>query len=43
MNESRIVITGIGALSPNGIGRESYFTALVDGRSARVLAGRMSM
>src|SRR5438132_1935450 len=33
MNESRIVITGIGALSPNGIGRESYFTALVDGRS----------
>src|SRR5437867_13221297 len=33
MNESRIVITGIGALSPNGIGRESYFMALVDGRS----------
>ena len=31
MNESRIVITGIGALSPNGIGRESYFMALVDG------------
>jgi len=30
---SRIVITGIGVLSPNGIGRESYFAALVDGRS----------
>jgi 3-oxoacyl-[acyl-carrier-protein] synthase II len=30
---SRIVITGIGALSPNGIGRESYFAALAAGRS----------
>src|SRR5437867_10623830 len=30
---SRIVITGIGVLSPNGIGRESYFAALADGRS----------
>ncbi|HEX7150423.1 MAG TPA: beta-ketoacyl-[acyl-carrier-protein] synthase family protein [Thermoanaerobaculia bacterium] len=30
---ARIVITGIGALSPNGIGRESYFAALVAGRS----------
>jgi len=33
MNGSRIVITGIGALSPNGIGRESYFAALAEGRS----------
>jgi 3-oxoacyl-[acyl-carrier-protein] synthase II len=30
---SRIVITGIGALSPNGIGRENYFAALAAGRS----------
>jgi len=28
-----IVITGIGALSPNGVGREPYFAALVAGRS----------
>src|SRR5712691_10193791 len=30
---SRIVITGIGVLSPNGIGRENYFAALSEGRS----------
>jgi 3-oxoacyl-[acyl-carrier-protein] synthase II len=30
---ARIVITGIGALSPNGVGREAYFAALVAGRS----------
>src|SRR5213593_2714161 len=30
---SRIVITGIGVLSPNGIGRESYFAAVAAGRS----------
>jgi 3-oxoacyl-[acyl-carrier-protein] synthase II len=29
----RIVITGVGALSPNGIGRENYFAALREGRS----------
>jgi len=29
----RIVITGLGALSPNGIGREEYFAALASGRS----------
>ncbi|HEY0142676.1 MAG TPA: beta-ketoacyl-[acyl-carrier-protein] synthase family protein [Thermoanaerobaculia bacterium] len=29
----RIVITGIGAMSPNGIGRENYFAALAAGRS----------
>jgi 3-oxoacyl-[acyl-carrier-protein] synthase II len=32
MND-RIVITGVGALSPNGIGRENYFAALAAGRS----------
>src|SRR2546428_12539309 len=30
---SRIVITGIGVLSPNGVGRESYFAAVAAGRS----------
>jgi 3-oxoacyl-[acyl-carrier-protein] synthase II len=33
MTSDPIVITGIGALSPNGIGRESYFSALREGRS----------
>jgi len=33
MTNERIVITGIGALSPNGVGRESYFAALVAGQS----------
>jgi len=33
MNPSRIVITGVGALSPNGVGRERYFAALAEGRS----------
>src|SRR5205814_10734194 len=32
-NGHRIVITGIGALSPNGIGRENYFAAVAAGRS----------
>ena len=32
-NGHRIVITGIGALSPNGLGREAYFQALASGRS----------
>src|SRR5258707_15408823 len=30
---ARIVITGVGVLSPNGIGREAYFAALAAGRS----------
>lgn len=30
---NRIVITGIGVLSPNGLGREQYFAALREGRS----------
>ena len=33
MKRNRIVITGVGALSPNGIGRESYFAAVAGGRS----------
>jgi 3-oxoacyl-[acyl-carrier-protein] synthase II len=33
MNRSRIVITGIGVLSPNGVGRDAYFQALAEGRS----------
>ena len=32
-NGHRIVISGIGALSPNGIGRENYFAAVSQGRS----------
>lgn len=30
---SRIVITGVGAVSPNGLGRERYFSALAQGIS----------
>jgi 3-oxoacyl-[acyl-carrier-protein] synthase II len=30
---TRIVISGIGVLSPNGIGRENYFEAIAGGRS----------
>jgi 3-oxoacyl-[acyl-carrier-protein] synthase II len=33
MHNDRIVITGIGAVSPNGVGREEYFAALAAGRS----------
>jgi 3-oxoacyl-[acyl-carrier-protein] synthase II len=33
MQNQRVVITGVGALSPNGVGRETYFTALKEGRS----------
>jgi 3-oxoacyl-[acyl-carrier-protein] synthase II len=33
MQSGRIVITGIGALSPNGAGREPYFEAMKAGRS----------
>ncbi|HYM59630.1 MAG TPA: beta-ketoacyl-ACP synthase II [Thermoanaerobaculia bacterium] len=33
MKKSRIVITGVGALSPNGNSREDYFGALAAGRS----------
>src|SRR3954463_16567339 len=33
MQSSRIVITGVGAVSPNGVGRENYFRAIASGRS----------
>jgi 3-oxoacyl-[acyl-carrier-protein] synthase II len=33
MRPGRIVITGVGAVSPNGIGRENYFAAVARGRS----------
>jgi len=33
MSEPRIVITGVGALSPNGASREAYFSAIAAGRS----------
>lgn len=33
MNNERIVITGIGVMSPNGVGRDNYFSALSTGRS----------
>lgn len=33
MDSQRVVITGVGVLSPNGVGRENYFAALAAGRS----------
>jgi 3-oxoacyl-[acyl-carrier-protein] synthase II len=33
MTPERIVITGLGVMSPNGVGREAYFAALANGRS----------
>jgi 3-oxoacyl-[acyl-carrier-protein] synthase II len=33
MKSGRIVITGVGVLSPNGVGRENYFAATKEGRS----------
>lgn len=33
MNRKRIVITGIGVIAPNGIGKEQFWTALKEGRS----------
>ena len=33
MRDDRIVISGLGALSPNGIGRDQYFAAIAAGRS----------
>ncbi|MGZ8829954.1 MAG: beta-ketoacyl synthase N-terminal-like domain-containing protein, partial [Thermoanaerobaculia bacterium] len=33
MNNERIVITGVGVMSPNGVGRDQYFAALAGGRS----------
>src|SRR5262249_13711559 len=31
--ENRVVITGIGVVSPNGVGREAFWKALVEGRN----------
>ncbi len=33
MNKKRIVITGIGVIAPNGIGKEQFWTALKEGQS----------
>jgi 3-oxoacyl-[acyl-carrier-protein] synthase II len=33
MNERRIVITGLGVIAPNGIGKEEFWQALKEGRS----------
>ena len=33
MNKKRIVITGIGVIAPNGIGKEQFWTALKEGHS----------
>lgn len=33
MNQKRIVITGIGVLAPNGIGKEAFWSSLKEGRS----------
>ena len=33
MNQERIVISGVGVMIPNGIGRDNYFSALAGGRS----------
>lgn len=33
MREKQVVITGIGVISPNGIGKEAFWTALQEGRS----------
>lgn len=33
MNKKRIVITGLGVIAPNGIGKEQFWTALKEGQS----------
>lgn len=33
MNKKRIVITGVGVIAPNGIGKEDFWSALKEGRS----------
>ncbi len=33
MNKKRVVITGLGVIAPNGIGKEQFWTALKEGRS----------
>jgi 3-oxoacyl-[acyl-carrier-protein] synthase II len=33
MNKTRVVITGLGVIAPNGIGKEDFWSALKEGRS----------
>ncbi|MEK7770318.1 MAG: beta-ketoacyl synthase N-terminal-like domain-containing protein, partial [candidate division NC10 bacterium] len=33
-NKRRVVITGLGVVAPNGIGKDAFWDALVAGRSA---------
>lgn len=33
MNNRRVVITGLGAIAPNGIGKEAFWKALIEGQS----------
>lgn len=33
MNKTRVVITGLGVIAPNGIGKEEFWSALKEGRS----------
>ena len=32
-NKRRVVITGLGAIAPNGIGKDAFWKALVEGKS----------
>src|SRR5579872_6622265 len=34
MNMRRVVVTGIGAIAPNGIGKEAFWKGLMEGRNA---------
>jgi 3-oxoacyl-[acyl-carrier-protein] synthase II len=34
MNERRVVITGLGVVAPNGVGKEAFWDSMMAGRSA---------
>jgi 3-oxoacyl-[acyl-carrier-protein] synthase II len=34
MDKQRVVVTGLGVVAPNGIGKEAYWSALMEGRNA---------
>src|ERR1700733_16178526 len=34
MKKHRVVITGLGAIAPNGIGKEAFWKGLMEGRNA---------
>src|SRR3989339_1293374 len=34
MQKRRVVITGIGVISPNGIGKDNVYNAMINGKSA---------